>query len=405
LNTKAPYVATARWLALAFGLLIVWGSLYPVDFSLPTRPQLLERIARAHLYVASRTDLIANLLLYMPLGGVAVLAVAGLTRAGRIARAAGWGCMLSLSLELLQLVTPHRVTNVFDWALNTVGAAVGACAVTAYLMIGNRWHFSALLNERPALIPLGLLALWFAAQFLPYLPAHGAVPASKPWHGWVHASPLRWSLALATWWVIAECVRGILRPPWVLAALATLIGLNLLAHPALQAVAVRPEELASSCIAWLGAALTSQWPLRARAAVAVSACTIALVVQGLWPFVASERINEFHWVPFSGSLLTSRDYRPLFAALFLRGALLWSACLVLRRLGWAFAWSLGVALGIGLAQLWIPQRRAEITDLLLVVALAIAFAVARRFQVYAFAADSVVAPGRVDGATHCIRID
>ena len=335
-----------------------------------------------------------------------MLAVTGPTPARRIARAAGLGSLLSLALELLQLMTPHRVTNVFDWALNTVGTAAGAGGVTAYLMVGNRWKFAGLMNERPALIPLGLLALWFAVQFLPYLPAHAAAPSSRPWHGWTHASPPRWSMAFATWWVVAECVRGIVRPPWVLAALAALIGLDLLAHPALQAVPDRPEELAGSCIAWICAALTSQWPVRGRAVLAFGACTIALVLQGLWPFVATERINEFHWIPFSGSLLTSRDYRPLFDDLFLRGALLWSACLVLKRLGWAFAWSLGVAVGIGLSQLWIPQRRPEITDLLLVIALTVAFAIARRFQVYAFGAgagvatDPLVAAAPADGAVH-----
>ena len=55
--------------------------------------------------------------------------------------------LLSMNMELAQAFTPHRVTSVYDWLLNTAGACIGACIMSLYLMIGDRWRDVACAHE------------------------------------------------------------------------------------------------------------------------------------------------------------------------------------------------------------------------------------------------------------------
>jgi hypothetical protein len=202
------------------------------------------------------------------------------------------------------------------------------------------------------------------------------------------------SVAFASSWVLAECARHILRPGLALPGLAALIALTLLGRLLLGLRPLELEELGAWCAALLAVVLTARWGSRSRSTLTAVACASALILQGLWPFVPSGTINEFHWIPFSGSLLASRDYQPLLDKLFLYGALLWSLAVALRRLDLAFIVSFLLTLGVELGQLWLPQRRAEITDPLLIVALAAAFAIGARYQRHAFGAAVSVAYGR-----------
>jgi hypothetical protein len=134
-------------------------------------------------------------------------------------------------------------------------------------------------------------------------------------------------------------------------------------------------------------ALTRNAPAT-RVAIGALACVAALLLAGLWPFAITANAGEFHWIPFSGNLLLTRDYRPLLDQIFLYAALLWALTLSFGRLTFAFVAALMLITAIELGQLWMPDRRAEITDPLLVVLLAGAFAVARRFQAHAFGVEN-----------------
>lgn len=412
------YRTTARRLAAAIALLIIWGSLYPFEFRRPTPAQLADKLAHVGSHFLSHADLMANLLLYIPLGVACLLALDGTHAARRVLRASLAGSALSLSMELAQLATAHRVTSLYDWLLNSVGACIGACGMAWYLGLGSGRPMPGFVAARPALVPLWLLIVWFAAQFAPFGPPLNWSTVLPDWHdsmmswnaglaGWaaarsslsaalpaLSAALPALSVAFASSWVLAECARHILRPGLALPGLAALIALTLLGRLLLGLRPLGLEELGAWCAVLLCVVLTARWGSRSRATFTAVACVAALILQGLWPFVTSGTINEFHWIPFSGSLLASRDYQPLLDKLFLYGALLWSLAIGLRRLDLAFGLSFLLTLAVELGQLWMPQRRAEITDPLLVVALAAAFAIAARFQRHAFGAGVQVAYGR-----------
>ena len=117
----------ARYLLLAYVLLIVYGSLYPFsgwrDQGVSPFAYLSERLPR---YITA-FDVLTNLLAYMPLGFLALLALYPHMR-GKLAFAAASlaGCALSLAMEALQTYLPSRYSSNLDLATNSLGAFVGA---------------------------------------------------------------------------------------------------------------------------------------------------------------------------------------------------------------------------------------------------------------------------------------
>lgn len=164
----------ARYLAIAYGLIVIYASLHPLS---GWRDQGLSPFAflAAPLppYITA-FDVAANLLAYLPLGALVVLAlfpgVRGLI-AGIVATLLG--AMLSMTLESLQSFLPDRIPSNLDLALNTAGAAAGAViglvALRALLERGAAHALRDRLFLHGGHIDLGLvlIALWLATQLYP----------------------------------------------------------------------------------------------------------------------------------------------------------------------------------------------------------------------------------------------
>lgn len=162
-------------LLLVYLALIIFGSLYPFSgwhysevalgaFFFPPTPRYI-----------TRTDIVTNLVAYMPLGmlGAAFFA----PRLG-LKKALGWaillGAGLSLAMEITQLGSSSRHASAIDWATNIVGTAIGA-ALGVYALrqprlgvglsrLRRRWFLSG-----PwASVGLVLLALGLLAEVRPF---------------------------------------------------------------------------------------------------------------------------------------------------------------------------------------------------------------------------------------------
>lgn len=80
------------------------------------------------------TDVLGNVILFLPLGFVTAGALRGRPAVRRLAAAAGFGVLLSAGIEGLQLFVPGRATDVDDVIFNGLGTVVGA----SLLLVGER---------------------------------------------------------------------------------------------------------------------------------------------------------------------------------------------------------------------------------------------------------------------------
>jgi VanZ family protein len=163
---------TTAWpLALAMVCLVVYASLYPFS------EWRNQGIVPLHFLIQplpkywTGFDVGINLVGYMPLGFLLTLAA---LRSRRVSWAVSVAVLsaglLSLTMETLQTFLPSRVASNLDFALNTLGAWLGACCAWALERFGaiNRWSllrarwFSP--DSRGALL---LLLLWPPALLFP----------------------------------------------------------------------------------------------------------------------------------------------------------------------------------------------------------------------------------------------
>ena len=131
-------------LAWLYGGLIVYASLYPfVGWRVPGVGPLDFLLLGWPRYW-TWFDVVANLLGYLPLGFLLVVA---LLRSGRRSGAAAvlacvGGTLLSLAMEVLQNYLPQRVSSNVDLALNALGTAIGVAIGAALQWRGGieRWQ-------------------------------------------------------------------------------------------------------------------------------------------------------------------------------------------------------------------------------------------------------------------------
>jgi VanZ family protein len=175
--------AFSRQALAAYAVLVVYGSLYPFSgwrsLGLSPLAYLADPLPR-YLTVF---DVVTNVLGYMPLGSLIVLALYPRVR-GTLAVGAALvgGALLSGTMEAIQTYLPTRVASNLDLAANAFGALVGgvliAPATSALLDRGLLRRIRFTWFERDAAYVIGLSALWpFAAMFpAPYLFGGGDLP-------------------------------------------------------------------------------------------------------------------------------------------------------------------------------------------------------------------------------------
>jgi len=180
---RAPALSTAHktsaWpLSLAYATLVVYASLYPFSGWRDQGVSPWEFLHSPFPKYWTAFDFAANALGYAPLGFLLALSFlrrGSLTFVPKTNPAAIFVALLaagvlSLCMEALQTYLPSRVPSNIDFALNVVGALLGAVAATGLELAGAIAHWSRLRvrwfvdEARGALV---LLALWPFALLFP----------------------------------------------------------------------------------------------------------------------------------------------------------------------------------------------------------------------------------------------
>lgn len=164
----------ARYLFAAYVLLVVYASLHPFSGWRDRGLQPFAFLATPPPFPIPVFDVFANILGYVPLGFLAVLAVyPALRRGGAFAFGAVCALLLSLALETLQFYLPSRISSNLDLLANTAGGLAGALA--AVVTSERILHESGLQALRYRLflpggrtdLGLVLLGLWLLSLFNP----------------------------------------------------------------------------------------------------------------------------------------------------------------------------------------------------------------------------------------------
>lgn len=362
----------ARWLMLATALLILYGSLFPFQFSALEERGFAALLDSLRFQRTSRGDLVANLLLYMPFGLCLVLAwPAHWRRLTTLAATVMIGTLLSLAVELLQVYAPSRVSSLTDVIINAIGTLAGGVIAIVYLELGTTLRIPGVAAGRPDPVPLGILLLWLAFRLAPFVPTidwqkykDAIKPLLTP-----ELAVLDIFRYLVGWLVVGYTVRQLWRREYALFALFVIVLIVLAGRVMIVGKVLVPSEILALLVCMPLAALFVSIPDRQRTTLLIVLLTATIVLQGLKPFQLLTEPQPFSWVPFKNSLSDSLEvnYSVLLEKCFWYFALAW--LLTRRGLGVAASAFLTALLlsAIEVAQLWLPGRSAEITDPLLAI--------------------------------------
>ena len=356
-----------RRLLLLVVAIVVYGSLYPWHFVFAGRPEPVPVLLHSWPAIWNRfllRDVAINVMLYVPVGAVACLALRPRWPSAALAAAIFFGCALSLSMELLQAYVPGRSTSLSDLATNTLGAAVGA---------GLAWAFAhriePLLRSRARRASPGaalLVACWGGYQLYPFFPILSTARLRQAIVDLIvtHAfSPVGAWAAAAEWFAAAlalEAVFGRLRGSWLAAAMLLALGMRIF----VPSRSVALDEIAGAALALLAWEIL---PARHRVRIAVSMALSAILLAELAPFHFTAHAARFYWMPLGATFENERwgAVVILLRIAFFYGSAVW----LLVRSGVRYpvaGGALAVALfALELVQRYLPGRTPEITDALI----------------------------------------
>lgn len=368
-DVRSSRLSTA--VALVLGL-IVYGSLYPFQWNLTT-PQDFIWSGPIGLM-----DLIENVILFVPLGGL--LGWAARERKRRWVFFAAW-LVLSLvvagALQWLQKYLP-RTPALSDVVFNMVGFVLGWGAGSV-----ARWRVGHLLErhhgwEDADRYTLVLVALWWVTELYPLIPTLDVSSVA-------HNVKSLWQQAL---WQPRRML---------LHAGMALIGLTALAHLARSAhLAHRARSLAlwatgavlvgkfvvvgqSPGMAvvlgiaggWVLWRSLDQWAPGHHWTATAWVALATYLLDALWPWTWRYPPTAMEWIPFASSLstwvqaaITARAFECLCF-----GAILWGTVRSGALLGGMTLCTAVLALACEWAQRYLPTRTAEITAVVMALAM------------------------------------
>lgn len=277
----------APLLLAVFLALILYASLYPFGFA-ADGPPALETLRKLTWARASRGDMFNNVLLYVPLGFcLALMLEPRLGRIGGIVATTLLGALLSLSMEILQASIAPRVPSLTDLSLNTLGAALGATAGSAWHLLGARMAPQASPKGRSAAVAVTIVVLWLLARLWPLMPdaslrqlKRAVRPLFSPSIGWAE-----FAAYFVGWLVVAQAVFHLARRQRGVDALLLVIAAVLVGRTFTAGHTLEFTELVAIALLLPVLVLVNRIEDRARCALLAALLGAWLVAVALWPAI------------------------------------------------------------------------------------------------------------------------
>ncbi|HEY2445122.1 MAG TPA: VanZ family protein [Rhizomicrobium sp.] len=361
-------------IAAALCALIVHGSLYPYAFvSMHRYPGPIATLLGSwNVPPTSLGDLVANVVLYVPLGLSCVLAL-GLRR--RLLLTTLFGFALCTAIEIAQFYDQGRVTNMSDVYLNTLGTWLGGLAGLAF---ESRSRALIPYRLRIGPIPAMLLLAMLGYRLFPYVPV---IDLHKYWSSvkpivlhpdFESLQILRYfSLWLTNFWLVSTFAGA--RHSRLLIP-AVMVGFLFGARILIAGLYLTAPELVGALAAIV---LWFFLPFGSRLSaviVAATLCTTVILIR-LAPFDFALAAHPFGWIPLRSLLSGSAaiDVVSVLEKMFLYGSLIWTAAEAGMGLRTATGIVAALLLACSIAETHLPGRSSEITDAIMALLLGMGF--------------------------------
>jgi VanZ family protein len=343
-------------------VVIVHGSLYPYAFRVPraSAGAVATLLASWSKPPTSFGDLVANILLYLPLGFFGVQA---LRAPRRLLAVTLFGLLLCTGIELAQFYDAGRVTNMSDLYLNTLGTWLGGLAGMAVGEERRRAFRGLLPGQSVACLLLVALLGYRLFPFVPVIDLHKYWRALKPVVLHPSFAPLPIFHYFALWLTVCYLTAAIAGQRFAGAAILLLAAFVYGARIAITHLAITLPEIigtVSALAVWFSLLSRSR-----AAALAVAALLCAAIIAfRLAPLDFEAVSRPFGWVPFRSYLGGSLNVNivSFLEKFFLYGSLIWIAHEAGLRIRMATAATAGLLLATSFAEMHLPARSAEITD-------------------------------------------
>lgn len=358
-------------LPVAVGLvlsLIVYGSLYPFQWNF-SEPQAFIWSGRIGL-----VDLVENIILFLPLGGL--LGWAGQGRPRRWVFFAIWlvvALVVASALQWLQKYLP-RTPALSDAIFNMAGFLLGWGAGVA-----ARWRVGHLLNRHQGWadadrFTLVLIALWWVAELYPLIPtldiSSVAQNVKSLWQldMWQpRRMLLHVGMAVIGMSAVAHLARTThlahrARTLALVAAVAVLIGKFVVVGQSTGMAVVLGVGVGWLLWRWIDA-----WAPGARWSATAWVALATYLLDALWPWAWRTPPADMAWMPFASSLSTSVESAITASAFecLCFGAILWCTMRNGALLAGMTVCTAVLAFACEWTQRYLPTRTSEITSVVL----------------------------------------
>jgi VanZ family protein len=356
-------------LTLAIIAVILHGSLFPYHFVAP--PGGIGPVAT--LFASwkelgtSYGDIVANVLLYMPLGFFMALAI-GRGRIVRILFVTMAGLVLCTTVELAQYYDVGRDDTMSDVYFNTLGSTLGA---TGAVLLGGLGRYLRLAGIAFKPMSVLLLAAMLGYHLYPYVPTidlHKYYNALRPLIIAPHAAPYDILRYFALWLTTCCLIGSLVGSARSLAVAVLFIAVVFAAKVAIVELIVTPAETIGAAMALVLWLVVGRWTRPAMLLTAAVLC-LSVVLGRLQPFQFLPEPRPFGWLPFQGFLGGSIaiNTMAMLEKFFLYGSLVWLIAEALLPL-WLATLSVALTLFVtSVAETYLPDRSAEITDAVMVL--------------------------------------
>jgi peptidoglycan/LPS O-acetylase OafA/YrhL len=288
-----------KFIFIIIAVLIVYGSLFPFNFSVgEASSNGINALLNFNVAKTGFSDLVANIILFIPFGLFIRSAFPGKGKQISYFVYLIAAFIFAYLIQIMQLWTTDRLPWGGDAFWNTIGCAIGL-SLYSFIRIDafKQLHNIDMFKQ----ISFALAAVLIVLKLAPFAPTidFGVLKDNIKALIYSPSIDFYWTFEHTVIWLVAFYLLHVANPQWARFRLLVTIVLSVLG---LKFFIISSNINLSQFLA--GALALCIWRLLPVKSAPLLAGFMFLVIvgNGLYPFQLSEQVDDFKWLPFTGSL-------------------------------------------------------------------------------------------------------